>query len=128
MVNVKVLELSRGRELRVIEKRINEDLKRHGLKDASVALFRTDDGEIGYSARVAHVLPASGSRKALEVIHRVVCRAIGYKRGRPPGEPSHQVKCRVPEGVYQRLVRAAKKRDVTPSSLLAELAEQELAQ
>lgn len=121
MVDVHVYEIRRDRKLAAAEKRINRKIEAEGLKETSVRLFRTRDGEIGYSAQVSRLLPSAEGRRALDVIHRAVCEATGYKRGRPPGGRTHQVKCRLGDTVYQRVVREAKKRSLTPASFVANL-------
>ena len=126
MVTVRHYDLAKPKDLKAIEARIKRELKKQGLAGTDVSLFRTQDGKVGYSARVEQVLPAAENRRALELVHRIVCKAIGYKRGRPPGEPTRQVKCRVPARVYRKLVREAKKRSVSPSGLVAELVERQI--
>ncbi|GEM_PF-5325462 len=83
MVNVSFYEMGRDRNLASVEKRINGKLRSAGLEGCSVKLFRTQDGEIEYSAQVSQVLPTAEGRRALETIHRTVCELTGYKRGRP---------------------------------------------
>lgn len=119
MVNVHVYEIRRDRMLAAVEKRINRRLAVEGVKGASVRLFRTQDGEVGYSAQVSHLLPSAEGRRALDAIHRAVCEATGYKRGRPTAGRTHQVKCRLGDTVYQKVVREAKKRSLTPAGFVA---------
>ena len=121
MVKVQFCELSRPKGLKETEKRINEALRAQGLAGCEISLFQSQDGKIGYTAKVAQVIPSAGGRKAFDAVHKAVCQALDYRRGRPAGVPTHQVKCRVPEPVYQRLIREAQKRHVTPSSLVSEL-------
>lgn len=127
MVNVQVYEIRRDPKLASTERRVNRVLRAAGLQGCSVKLFRTQDGRIGYSAQISQVLPSAEGRRALDVIHRAVCAATGYQRGRPAGVPTHQVKCRLGDQVYKKLVREAKKRDLTPSSLVADLVSQKLS-
>lgn len=118
MTKVHLYELTRPKSLEKIEKAINEELRTHVDHPPVVRLLQTADGQIGYSTQI---IPSKGGRKVLELIHQLVCRAAGYKRGRPPAAaPTHQVKCRVPDRVYQKLIRQAAKRHVTPSRLAGE--------
>lgn len=109
---VRFLEFESDAGLRALEKRVVA-----GLEGVSVRLFRDVEGRLGYSARVS--ASATGKR-ALDLVHRRVCEAAGVRRGRPPAEPTRQVKCRVPESVYRRLVAESRRRRVTPSALLKE--------
>lgn len=127
MVDVQFFEIRRDRTLATLERGINRKLRAAGLEGCSVKLFRTDDGRVGYSAQVSQVSPSAEGRRTLDVIHRAVCEATGYKRGRPPAEPTHQVKCRVTENVYRKLLCKARKQAVTPSTLVAQLVEQQMS-
>ena len=118
MGKVKFYELERTSELVKLEARVNNELKVRGASGASVRLFRTSDGQVGYSA---NGLPASQGRKVLDLVHRAVCHVLGFIRGRPVGAPTHQVKCRIPEEAYQRLMQEARKRHLVPSHLAGEM-------
>ena len=121
MVAVRVIELSRSSSLKAVESRINGVLRAQGHAGSAVRLFRTQDGQIGYTATLAQVVPGAGGRKAFDDLHRTISRQLGWRRGRPAGIPTRQVKCRVPEPVYRKLLREARRQHVTPSSLAAEL-------
>jgi len=124
MAKVRFYELSPAKELLAIQEKINGQLEAEGYT-ATVKLMRDRSGNVGYS--IDGVTPAGG-KKILEAIHRIVCAALGCVRGRPRAEePTRQVKCRLPESVYRRLEKAAKKRDMTTSRLLAELATKHVA-
>jgi hypothetical protein len=112
MSRVRFLELDSDPRLRRLEKRVVE-----GLSGVTVRLFRDATGQIGYAAQVS---ASAAGKKALDQIHRRVCELAGVRRGRPPAEPTRQVKCRVPESVYQRLVAESRRRRVSPSALLKE--------
>jgi hypothetical protein len=117
MSKVRFLELETHPRLRAMEKKIAAALDKQGLSGMSVRLFQDKTGKIGYSVQVA---ASSGRKKALDLIHRLVCEMTGYKRGRPPSEPTHQVKCRIPERTYQRLLAESRRRKTSPSTLLRE--------
>lgn len=123
MSKVKFYELKRTSELARLEARINNELKARGAAGASVRLFRTSDGQVGYSA---NGVPSTQGRRVLDLVHRAVCQVLGLRRGRPAGAPTHQVKCRVPEEAYQRLTQEAMKRHLVPSRLAGELLTQSL--
>jgi len=118
MSKVKFYEFEKSRELTRLEALINNEIKVRGAAGASVRLFRTSEGQVGYSA---HGLPSRQGRRVLDIVHRAVCRGLGLVRGRPVGAPTRQVKCRVPEIAYQRLMREARKRRLVPSRLAGEL-------
>ena len=118
MSKVSFYELSSTKQLLAIQKNINEELRSKG-HTASVKLFQNQDGQIGYSVTQ---IPAAGGKRILDFIQRTVCEAVGYKRGRPPSQPTRQVKCRLPEPIYKKLEREAKRRKISPSNLLSELA------
>lgn len=88
--------------------------------DVTVRLLRDSAGAVGVTV---FPLPADGGRRVLEVVYRKLRPLLRPPRGRPAQEPTRQVKCRIPEGVYARLEAEAKRRRVTPSRLLRELAE-----
>ena len=113
MSRVRFLELESDPSLRGLEKKVVAGLP----PGISLRLFRDAEGQIGYAARVS---ASSAGKKALDQIHRRVCELAGVRRGRPPAEPTRQVKCRVPESVYQRLVTESRRRHTTPSTLLKE--------
>ena len=102
---------------RDLEKRIAATLEKERCLGISVRLFQDQTGSLGYSVQVA---ASSAGKKALDLVHRLVCDLAGYKRGRPAQEPTHQVKCRIRESTYQRLLAESKKRRTTPSTLLKE--------
>lgn len=81
MSKVRFYEL-RTKGLAKLERQINKALASEGKGNSAIRLFQTADGRIGYSLRV---VPSAGGRKDLNIVHRVVCRVLGYKRGRPPG-------------------------------------------
>lgn len=112
MSRVRFLEIESDPRLRALEKKVVA-----GLDGVAVRLFRDAEGRLGYSARVS---ASATGKKALDLVHRRVCEAAGVRRGRPPVEPTRQVKCRVPESVYQRLLAESRRRRVTPSALLKE--------
>jgi hypothetical protein len=111
------MELETNPQLRAIEKKVSSALAKQGLSEMSVSLFQDQTGRIGYSVQV---VASSGGKWALDLVHRLVCELTGYKRGRPPSEPTHQVKCRIPERTYRRLLEESRKRKTTPSTLLKE--------
>lgn len=113
-----VYEIKRTKDLENLESEVNKALEAEGKDKLAVRLFQTEQGEVGYSIRV---IPTGSGRKDLNIVHRVVCRVLGYKRGRPTGVPTRQVKVRVPEATYQKLVRQAKRRHIVPSRLAGEL-------
>ncbi len=117
MSRVQFMELDANPKLRAMEKKVSSALAKQGLSDLSVNLFRDQAGRIGYSVQV--VASARG-KQALDLVHRLVCELTGYKRGRPPSEPTRQVKCRIPERTYQRLLKESRRRKTTPSTLLKE--------
>lgn len=111
-------EFKRTKGLTELETEVNKELAAEDKGKLAVRLFQTEQGEVGYSIRV---IPTGNGRKDLDVVHRVVCRVLGYKRGRPTGVPTRQVKVRIPEETYQKLVRQAKHRHAAPSRLAGEL-------
>jgi len=117
MSRVKFMELETNPKLRDLERKIAAALGKAGHSGLSVRLFQDQAGKIGYSVQV---VASTGGKKALDLIHRLVCDLTGYKRGRPPSEPTHQVKCRIPESTYQRLLAESRRRKTSPSSLLRE--------
>ena len=118
MSRVTFYEITSSKELRRIERRINGELSSLMKKPPSVRLFLANGGKVGFSIEGVAVLKG---KQVLDRIHRTVTEALGYRRGRPPSKPTHQVKCRVPEDVYQRLVLKARRKGTTPSKLLFEL-------
>jgi hypothetical protein len=116
MSSVNFMELESNAKLRALEKQVAAMLTKE-CPGMSVRLFQDQTGKIGYSVQV---IASQGSKKALDLVHRLVCDMTGYKRGRPPSEPTHQVKCRIPESTYRRLLAESKKRKTTPSTLLKE--------
>lgn len=123
MSKVKFYELERTDDLMKLEARINNEIKVRGANGASTRLFRTSDGQVGYCA---NGLPASQGRRVLDIVHRSVCCVLGLTRGRPFKAPTHQVKCRVPEEAYKKLMREAGKKRLVPSRLAGELLTQSL--
>ncbi len=123
MAKVQFCELSSSKELRCLQSKANRELKAKGI-EASVKVFSDQAGHIGYSISR---IPVEGGKKVLEAIHRIVCNVLGVKRGRPAKEPTHQVKCRIPETVYERLKVEAKKRSISTSKLISELASKHVA-
>ena len=117
MSRVKFMELETNSKLRALEKKVAGALGKGGYPGLSVRLFQDQAGKMGYSVQV---VASAGGKKALDLIHRLVCELAGYKRGRPPLEPTHQVKCRIPESTYRRLLEESKRRKTTPSTLLKE--------
>lgn len=118
--SIRILELGGSRSLKPEERRINERLKAAGFRNCRVRLLRTSQGKIGYSANVSAAIPSDGKGRVFETVHRIVCECVGYRRGRPAGVPTHQVKCRIPEGAYRRLVKKARKKRVSPSDLASQ--------
>lgn len=118
MSKVKFYELGRTREIARLEARINNEIKARRAAGASVRLFRTSDGQVGYSAQG---MPSGQGRRVLDIVHQAVCRVLGIRRGRPAGVPTRQVKCRVPEEAYQKLMQEAGKRHLVPSRLAGEM-------
>lgn len=124
MAKVTFHELSSSIDLHAVERVVNTRLADAGFT-VTVRLFRSQQGDVGYSASP---IPAAGGKRLLEMVHRTVCVALGYVRGRPRAPvPSHQVKCRLQEPVFKRLESAARKRGISPSRLLAELAARHVA-
>ncbi len=123
MAKVKFYELSSSKELQRFQSMVNRELKSKGI-DASVRLFADQAGKIGYS--VSRV-PVDGGKKHLDAVHRIVRQILGLKRGRPAKEPTRQVKCRIPESVYERLEAEAKQRHIRTSKLIGELASKHVA-
>jgi hypothetical protein len=121
MSRVRIYEIQSDTRLRFIERRINRELKSLNLDKLTIRLFRSREGRVGYSLKN---IPANAGRQVLDRVYAIVSDALGTKRGRPRKEPTHQVKCRVPESLYRSLVREAKRRKTTPSGLLGELAAQ----
>jgi hypothetical protein len=117
MSKVQFMELGSNSRLRALEKKIVAALEKGGCSGISLRLFQDQLGKVGYSVQV--VTPSAG-KKGLDLVHRLVCEFTGHKRGRPPSEPTHQVKCRIRESTYQRLVAESKRRRTTPSTLLKE--------
>jgi hypothetical protein len=114
MSRVKFMEVETAPKLRAIEKKIADRLSKE-CPGMYVRLFQDQAGKIGYSIQV---VASKGGKRALDLVHRLVCDMTGYKRGRPPSEPTHQVKCRIPESTYRRLLAESKKLNTTPSTLL----------
>ena len=106
MSRARFMELETNSKLRALEKKIATALGKE-YPGLSVRLFQDQGGKVGYSVQV---VASKGGKKALDRVHRLVCDLTGYRRGRPPSEPTHQVKCRIPESTYRRLLAESKKR------------------
>ena len=117
MSRVRFFELRRNPKLDELERKVRQKLRAQDLKGVAVRLFQDGEERIGYSTQIVATV---GGKKILDRVHQIVCEAIGFKRGRPPEEPTHQVKCRIPESAYRALVRESKRRKTTPSTLLRE--------
>jgi len=113
-MKVHIYELESSEDLKLREKIINQAL----AGKARVKLFRDQNGRVGYSL---HGLDLASGKRALLDFHATLARALGWRRGRPKGEPSRQVKFRIPESAYRRLARRAQSRSISPSRLAGEL-------
>ncbi len=113
-MKVQIYELESADDLKLREKVVNQAL----AGKARVKLFRDQDGRVGYSL---HGLDLAAGKRVLLDFHATLARALGWRRGRPRGEPTHQVKFRIPESAYQRLARRAQSRSISPSRLAGEL-------
>ena len=120
MSKVEFFELRSTKALKLIERRINAELKKaFAPASPTVKLFQSNK-EIVYSIGA---LPVSGSKKVLDAVEKIVRKGVGDRRGRPVGEPTHQVKARLRETKYRALVKAAKKKGVSPSRLALNILE-----
>ena len=84
-----------------------------------VRLFFSND-EVVYSVQA---LPVAGGRKIMDSVEKLVREEVGYRRGRPAGEPTRQLKTRIRETKYQALVKEARKKGVSPSRLAHKILE-----
>jgi hypothetical protein len=116
---VRFYEPRADRSLLPQERRINLRLRSRGLGSIRVRLFRSGK-ELGYAI---DRLPASAGRQVLEEVYRTVTEVLGRRRGRPPGEPTHQMKLRVRESVFRKLLDEARRKKTTPSGLVGDLVE-----
>jgi hypothetical protein len=82
-----------------------------------VKVYRTADGQIGFELRVAIT---AGDKKRLDQLYSTVMKALGQKRGRPPGVKTVQTKLRLPEPVYEDLKKAADESQQSMSQVVAE--------
>lgn len=117
MSRVRFFELSKGKRLRHVEAKINQELAAKIATRPVVALFETAEGQTGYSVSG---VPVDGGRVILEQVHRTIRKVLKLRRGRPLAEPKHQVKFWMPETSYQVLARKARSRAVSPSHLAGE--------
>jgi hypothetical protein len=102
-----------------VERQLKEELAAIGLAGCDLHVHqRSMRNHEVYEVRL---YGCRDNREALK-IRTVVLEKLAIRRGRPTKPPAHQIACRVPVEIYQRLVRAAKRKKMTVSSLLAEVA------
>lgn len=123
MVKVRFFELESSKDLQETEKRINHQLGKAHKAAPTVKLFRAGD-ELVYSVLG---LPVSGGKRMMDALDRVVREELGFQRGRPAGEPTHQVKVRVRESRYRILLKKARKQGVSASHLAGKIVEESIA-
>lgn len=122
MVKVKSYELESSKDLEQAERKINKQLAKAFATAPSVKLFKSGD-EVVYSVQG---LPVASGKKVMDAVEKLVRQEVGYRRGRPSGEPTHQVKVRVRQSRYDLLLKAAKKKGVTPSRLAGQIVEEHI--
>jgi predicted DNA-binding ribbon-helix-helix protein len=69
---------------------------------------------------------ATGERKVLDDVYKIIMKGLGERRGRRPGPKTVQTKLRLPQPVYSALKKAAEESNVTLSRFVAGLAAKEL--
>ena len=112
MAKVEFYELETTKELRRVALKINRELSRKFAPAAPTVSLHLSGKEVVYSIGV---LPVSGGKKVMEFVEKLVRKNVGSRRGRPAGEPTRQVKTRIRETKYQALIKAARRKGVTPS-------------
>lgn len=112
-MKVRIHELEPAEDLKLLETNINSAL----AGKARVKLFRDRMGKLGYSL---HGIDLASGKQTLLDLHALITRALGWKKGRPRGEPSRQIKLRIPESAYRALARRAATRSISPSRLAGE--------
>ncbi|MGH8245980.1 MAG: hypothetical protein ACREUU_06065 [Gammaproteobacteria bacterium] len=118
------IEILHDPELRRKEKQVTEAVRRSHPQCGPIKLYRTADGRIGFQLQLR---VAAGERQTLDDVYRIIMKVLGEKRGRRPGVRTVQTKLRLPETVYSALKKAAADSNATISSIVAELAQRELA-
>lgn len=124
MSKVEFYELESATDLKRVEQKINKELATAFAPAAPAVKLFFSKGEVVYSIQG---LPVAGGKKVMDAVEKLVREEVGYRRGRPAGEPTHQVKTRVRETAYRALVKAAKKHGVSPSYLAREILEVNIA-
>lgn len=122
-MKVTFYELESSKSLKQAEEGINQALAKSFTAAPIVKLFRAGE-EVVYSVQG---LPVVGGKKMMDALERILRQVIGHQRGRPAGEPTHQVKVRVRESRYRQLIRAAKRQGVSPSHLAGKIVEENIA-
>jgi len=122
--NVRFIEVERDSDLRAKERRVTAAVKRLYPRCGPVKLYRTADGRIGFEARLGAV---AGERKRLDEVYRTIMNVLGQRRGRRPGVKTIQTKLRLPEPVFVALKKAAQSSGDSVSTVVANLARQQLS-
>lgn len=120
---VEFIEIAQDGDLKRKERAVTDAVRRSYPNCGPVHLYRTDDGRIGFQISLNL---ATGERKVLDDVYKIIMKALGEKRGRRPGPKTVQTKLRLPEPVYAALKKAAEESNVTLSRFVAALAAKEL--
>lgn len=122
--NVRFIEIDRNAELRKKERQVTAAVRRLYPRCGPVKLYRTEDGRIGFEARLGAV---AGERKRLDEVYRTIMKVLGQRRGRRPGVKTVQTKLRLPEPVFVALKKAAQRSGNSLSTVVANLARRQLS-
>ena len=114
---VRFIEVVSDPELRKLEKKAAEAVRRIYPGAPAVRLYRTADGKIGCQMQVS---VAPGERKRLDQAYRAVRKALGERRGRRPGVKTVQTKLRLPQPLFVALKKAAEDSGVTMSAVVSD--------
>jgi hypothetical protein len=120
---VEFIEIVQDDDLKRKERAVTEAIRRSCSNCGPIKLYRTTDGRIGFQISLSL---ATGERKVLDDVYKIIMKALGERRGRRPGPKTVQTKLRLPQPVYLALKRAAEESKVTLSRFVAGLAAKEL--
>jgi hypothetical protein len=120
---VEFIEIVQDDDLKRKERAVTEAIRRSYSNCGPIKLYRTTDGRIGFQISLSL---ATGERKVLDDVYKIIMKALGERRGRRPGPKTVQTKLRLPQPVYLALKKAAEESKVTLSRFVAGLAAKEL--